>query len=202
MTDARKKPGKAAARTPGRTSRRPGAPAPSRMARATDHDVIMPDNTLKARAVVRDDRGTETDEQSVQRAERSLKALSHHFAGWMEDELARLERAWTELAHRRDGAGSAERLHRAAHDIKGHGATLGFPLAARAAASLCQLLEAMPYAAVDPVLVASHVNAVRVMCREEGQAERQVIAGNLAESLEAATAMALARHQGVAVQLQ
>ena len=102
-----------------------------------DHEVIVPPNRLK-KAVKRsgdDDRDPLTD------AEEALEHLSVQFQSWMDDECAQLDRARQLLRVQGLTDETRQILFRAAHDIKGHGATFGYPLAADVADSLCRLIE-------------------------------------------------------------
>src|ERR1043165_7939740 len=77
-----------------------------------------------------------------------------------------------------------EALFRAAHDIKGQAATLGFPLVAAVAESLCRLLEETHDPRRIPLdLVDQHVDAVRAIFREHGRARAEVVAEALTRRL-------------------
>jgi hypothetical protein len=57
----------------------------------------------------------------------------------------------------------------AAHDVKGMGATYGYPLATQLAASLCRLIETdagKAAARQTPALVTAHVDALRAVLRD------------------------------------
>ena len=110
------------------------------------------------------------DEVAIRRAEQALQALSSNFTGWMEDALHNLAQARDSVRILGPGEGRAASLHRAAHDIRGHATTLGFPLAARVGSSLSQLLEYCPSSmlhdgALTP-LVDQHVDAIQAIIRE------------------------------------
>ena len=144
-----------------------------------DHEVITPPNKLQgavARAIEGDD--------PVGRAEAALAQLSTEFTGWMNDECDLLDRARQNVRH--DGMTDLPRaaLFRAAHDIKGQAATLGFPLVAAVAESLCRLIEETRDPARVPLdLVDQHVDAVRAIIREHGQARAEVVATTLTRRL-------------------
>jgi HPt (histidine-containing phosphotransfer) domain-containing protein len=105
-----------------------------------DHEVIVPPNKLK-KAVVKK---TGTDVDPVSRAEQALADLSSEFTQGMEMERRRLDAARNQAKHSGLSSKSREELFRAAHDIKGQAATLGFPLIAPVAESLCRLIEHTP----------------------------------------------------------
>jgi HPt (histidine-containing phosphotransfer) domain-containing protein len=77
-----------------------------------------------------------------------------------------------------------EALFRCAHDIKGQAATLGFPLVADVAGSLCRLIEETHDPARIPLgFVDQHVDAVRAIIREHGRARAEVVAATLTRTL-------------------
>jgi len=144
-----------------------------------DHEVITPPNKLQGavgRAIEGDD--------PVARAEAALAQLSSEFSGWMDDECERLDRARRDV--RQDGMTAQPRaaLFRCAHDIKGQAATLGFPLVAAVAESLCRLIDETHDPACIPLdLVDQHVDAVRAIIREHGRARAEVVATTLTGTL-------------------
>ena len=127
-----------------------------------DYEVIVPENGLKhavAPAAAGDD--------PVARAEQALEQLSSEFSNWMDSECDRLDAARREVQKRGLKGPAREALFHAAHDIKGEAATFGFPQAADAAASLCQLIEYVPDPARVPLdLIEQHVDAIRAIIRE------------------------------------
>ncbi len=145
-----------------------------------DHEVITPPNKLQGavgRAIDGDD--------PVARAEAALAQLSCEFSSWMDDECEQLDRARRDV--RRNGMTAAPRdaLFRASHDIKGQAATLGFPLVAAVAESLCRLIEETHDPAHIPLdLVDQHVDAVRAIIREHGRPQAEVIAAQLTRTLQ------------------
>jgi len=164
---------------------------PVTVEQGSDHVVIRPKNLLKAKAVVMLDGKTSFDEDAIRRAEQALKALSINFNAWMEDASRALGAARQTMRDSGPLGGRAAALHRAAHDIRGQAATLGFPLAARVAASLCRLLEDAPQNKLQDVLfsalVDQHVDAIRAIVRE-GVSQSKVRTGEaLAAELEAIT---------------
>ena len=144
-----------------------------------DHEVITPPNKLQGavgRAIEGDD--------PVARAEAALAQLSSEFTRWMDDECEQLDRARRNVQEKGMTGLPREALFRAAHDIKGQAATLGFPLVAAVAESLCRLLEETHDPRRIPLdLVDQHVDAVRAIFREHGRARGKVIADTLTRTL-------------------
>jgi chemotaxis protein histidine kinase CheA len=156
-----------------------------------DHDVITPPNRLE-RAVTH---ARESDDP-VARAEAALAKLSSEFSNWMEDECERLDRARRDVHQSGMTQEPRAALFRAAHDIKGQAATLGFPLVAAVAESLCRLIEeARDPSRIPLALVDQHVDAVRAIIREHGGPQAEVLAGKLTRSLRDISAEFLRREE-------
>jgi chemotaxis protein histidine kinase CheA len=162
---------------------------PATVERGVDHVVIRPRNLLKAKAAVMLDGPATFDEAAVRRAEMALKALSANFNGWMEEASRNLGAARDAIREKGAGEGRAAALHRAAHDIRGQAATLGFPLAARVGGNLCRLMDALPPAQLHggalTTLVDQHVDAVRAIVREGVSKAKERTGEALASELEA-----------------
>jgi chemotaxis protein histidine kinase CheA len=132
-----------------------------------DHEVIVPKKNLKsfARKLSADDNGL--DFEAIERAEAALHELSPEFDGWMVTECDRLEASRKALSTGGLSKGSTQVMFRAAHDIKGEGATFGFPLAGEIAGSLCRLIFHTPKPSSLPLdLIDRHVAAIRAVVRE------------------------------------
>lgn len=130
-------------------------------------------------------RGGEPD--PIAAAEAAVQELASSFDGWMIGELDTLTTRWRAAGDDGYAVQSREALFRAAHDIKGQAATLGYPLVGEAAASLCNLLLDGPASPLLPLaLVDQHVQAIRAMVREEAREENR-IARALAEKLTTVT---------------
>jgi chemotaxis protein histidine kinase CheA len=146
----------------------------------SDHEVIVTPNRLKK--AVRRAGADEPD--PINDAEAALVELSAQFGSWMDDECAALDRA-RQLLHAEGFTEAArQRLFRAAHDIKGHGATFGFPIAADVADTLCRLIEDGADLSPAPLTIIDQcVDAVRAVIREHNLANAERTAAELAESL-------------------
>ena len=160
-------------------NRPPKKPILAKIATFKDHEVITPPNALAGavgRAVAGDD--------PVARAEAALADLSGEFSGWMHDECDQLDRA-RHIA-REAGMAAPQRatLFRAAHDIKGQAATLGFPLVCAVAESLCVLIEeTRDPRRIPTALIDQHVDAVRAIIREHARPLAHTIAEELTRRL-------------------
>jgi chemotaxis protein histidine kinase CheA len=126
-------------------------------------EIFMPPNILKAKV------GSGVpglDAAAVKRAEAAIAELKEEFSGWMAEDVTRLSKARDAFAGSRSQANYGA-LYRAAHDLKGQGATFDFPMVARIAASICRLTDgtadpnALPLSLVD-----AHVDAIKVAVRD------------------------------------
>ncbi|HEY6026060.1 MAG TPA: Hpt domain-containing protein [Pseudolabrys sp.] len=150
-----------------------------------DHEMITPENKLR-KAVSKEPLPPGDD--PIARAEQALSELSGEFASWMDSECNRLDAA--RHAVKSDGFDDVtkEALFHAAHDLKGHAATLGFPAVASAADSLCRLIELTPdVKRIPPVLVDQHVDAVRAIYREYARSDAKELAKLLTRRLREVT---------------
>ncbi len=151
-----------------------------------DHEVIMPDDTLRA-AVLKGE-PPPGEEDPVSRAEKALADLSNEFTAWMEMECDRLDRARREVAANGFNKENKDALFHAAHDLKGQAPTFGYPAVAAAADSLCRLIEYTPNARRIPLrLVDQHVDAVRAIYREYARSDAQQLAAMLTRRLREVT---------------
>jgi len=151
--------------------------------------VITPPNTLKAKLG-----GSlpKIDAAAIARAERALQSLSGQFEEWMNDELTKLETAWTSVGAEGLAGDAGEILYRASHDLKGLGTTYDYPLVTRLAGTLCKLIETDKLRAVAPQkLVAALVNGIRISIRDKIQDAEHPTGRALAEEGETIVAQFL-----------
>lgn len=162
-----------------------GQPEQPKVVAFRDHEVITPD-TRKLRRSVRNAAPDEPD--PVEAAEQALGRLSNDFAIWMQEECARLDAARRMVRNDQLSIETSQALFLAAHDIKGDGKTFGFPEVARAADSLCRLIEHSPDLKKIPIsIIDQHVDAIRAIVREHARADIDKIAGALTAKLKSVT---------------
>jgi HPt (histidine-containing phosphotransfer) domain-containing protein len=114
----------------------------------------------------------------------------------MHDECEQLDGARRNVRQNGLTALPREALFRAAHDIKGQAATLGFPLVAEVAGSLCRLIEESHDPKRIPLdLIDQHVDAVRAIIREHDRPHAEAIAAKLTRTLRQVCEDFLARQQ-------
>jgi hypothetical protein len=133
----------------------------------SDHTVIVPPHRLSS--VI-----THTAEQGhfaidvVARAEAALADIKHEFRAWMISECEALETARNVLRGDNTSAQARQKFFNSAHEIRGHAAVLGFPLAGQIAGVLCRLLTYAPKPQLVPLdVIDSHVDAIRAVVREQ-----------------------------------
>jgi len=125
------------------------------------------------------------DHAAVARAEAALKSLSGNFDEWMADELTKLEAARGRIRDEGYNAATAENLYFRAHDLKGLGATYGFPLVTRIAGSLCRILHDPEDRMAAPLsLVEGHINAIIAVVKGDVRSETDSDGVAVAEELE------------------
>jgi len=125
--------------------------------------MISVPNTLKAKI---GGRFGGIDPAALAKAEAALKGLSDNFGQWMEDELTKLAAARERIRNEGYNAETGENLYFRAHDLKGLGATYGFPLVTRIAGSLCRLIDdPATRLRAPPVLLEAHIDAINASVR-------------------------------------
>jgi chemotaxis protein histidine kinase CheA len=156
-------------------------PATLQIKSFADHHVITQPNPLRKVLL----RVPESDlDDPVARAERALAGLSGEFKTWMTIEADRLSAAHAAILRNGLTNETREELFRAAHDIKGDGATFGFPSAGAAAESLCRIIEHAPELdEVPPDLIAHHIKAIQAIVRERTKLDTTVMASALSKQL-------------------
>ena len=165
-----------------------------------DHQIITQPNPL--RHVVKKITDKDRDDP-VARAEQALANISSEFVDWMCAECDRLSQAHVNAVKAGYSREASQALFRAAHDIKGDAATLGFPTAAAAAESLCLIIEHAPdLSKVPSDLVGHHVRAIQAIVREQPHLASTIAAEEISTRLRKLTDHYLARlDQGTGDQL-
>ena len=133
------------------------------MSQANPGQMISVPNTLKAKI---GGRFGGIDPAALAKADAARKGLSDNFGQWMEDELTKLAAARDRVRNEGYNAETAENLYFRAHDLKGLGATYGYPLVTRIAGSLCRLIDDPSTRLRAPaVLLDAHIDAINASVR-------------------------------------
>ena len=150
-----------------------------------DYDVIVVPNRLKKKALRR---ATRNESDPLADAERALHELSAQFCSWMEDECRELEEARQSVHQQGLSDVTWQRLFRAAHDIRGHGTTFGYPMASDIADSLCRVIEHTGDVARIPLtFIDQCVDSIRAVVREQDEENAEEKAAELARELRTLT---------------
>lgn len=156
---------------------------PSARPGPSDPDVIVvpvPDD-LRRKALTMQGCAEDNMARAVKQAEKAMDALAPEFDALFDEEvhsLALRHKAYLETG---DAAARAA-FFRAAHDLRGSAATLGYPLAGRMAQSLSRLLSLVE--APPPKLISAHVGAIRAIARERVKSAADPVGAALAEELD------------------
>ena len=106
------------------------------------------------------------DAGAVARAEAALAAMAVNFDEWLKIEITRMEVAMSAVQSQGRTEVSMEALYHRAHDLKGLGATYGFPIISQIAGTLCRLIDSAERRMSAPMsLVAVHVEAIKAAAR-------------------------------------
>jgi hypothetical protein len=125
------------------------------------------------------------DPAALAKAEAALKGLADNFGQWMQDELVKLDAARERVRTEGYTAETAENLYFRAHDLKGLGATYGYPLVTRIAGSLCRLIDDPATRLSAPVfLLDAHIDGIKAAVRGEIRDVDHPVGKTLVEELE------------------
>lgn len=139
------------------TRRGRGAPPP------TEVEIVPPIQANPLRAKVQGGLGEATRER-IAKAQAAVSAMAADHESWIESTLRRLETARAGWATDPASHFLRNALIRSALDVKGLGATVGYPLMTRVASSLARLFDA-PDAAPKPPddVIDDHLSALRAI---------------------------------------
>jgi hypothetical protein len=129
------------------------------------------------------------DPAAIAKAEAALKSLSGNFAQWLADEITKLDAARAQVRAEGATTETMESLYLRCHDLKGLGATYGFPIITRLAASLCRLIDDKDKRTGAPMgLVDAHIDAIKAAVRDDIKDETHPVGKILVQELEARVA--------------
>lgn len=125
------------------------------------------------------------DPAAIAKAEAALKSLSGNFTQWLNDEITKLEAARVTVRAEGPTVENMESLYLRAHDLKGLGATYGFPLITRIAGLLCRLIDDKSKRMEAPVsLIDAHIDAIKAAARDDIKTEDHPVGKVLVQELE------------------
>lgn len=126
------------------------------------------------------------DADAVARAEETLQSMSQSFQEWLDADIRKLQQARLEAEQAAWSDAALDQLWGVAHDLKGMGASYGYPLATLIAASLCRLIETpagKTAARAQPTLAQAHVDALRAVVRDGIKSDQHPIGRALVQTL-------------------
>ena len=125
------------------------------------------------------------DPAAIAKAEAALKSLSGNFTQWLNDEINKLEAARVTVRAEGPTVENMESLYLRAHDLKGLGATYGFPLITRIAGLLCRLIDDKSKRLQAPgALIDAHIDAIKAAARDDIKSEDHPVGKILVQELE------------------
>lgn len=125
------------------------------------------------------------DPAAIARAEAALKGLSGNFTQWLNDEIGKLDAARGVVRAEGPSVENMESLYLRAHDLKGLGATYGFPLITRIAGLLCRLIDDKSKRLEAPMgLIDAHIDAIKAAARDDIKTEEHPVGKILVQELE------------------
>ena len=147
-------------------------------------EIFTPPNVLKAKV---GGSLAPIDKAAIARANQALDNLSGQFQEWIEDELVRLDAAWSDYsdapAAERDS--KVEKIHCVAHDLKGLAKTYEYPLVGRMAACLCRISSDEVDRTASPAnLIKAHIDGIRAAIKGGIKTEEHPVGLSLVQELE------------------
>lgn len=131
--------------------------------------------------------------ETIRRAEEAVGKLADEYRSWVRTDLEKLRASMASAAAGGDARIAAyKEVRHIAHDLRGQGATFGFPLITRIATSVSHVLkERTPDAASDALLTA-HFDALTRVVEDNIADPASDAAQKVVATLEAATGRPLA----------
>lgn len=125
--------------------------------------------------------------EAIARADQALQSIGGSMQEWLDADVDRLQQARAAAEAQAWRHDALEKIGGVAHELKGMGATYGFPLVTQIAASLCRLIETdsgKAIAQADPTLVCAHIDALRAAVRDQVKTDSHPVGRALLTALE------------------
>lgn len=125
------------------------------------------------------------DPAMIAKAEAAMQGLASNFSQWLNDEISKLDGARATIQADGPSLENMETLYLRAHDLKGLGATYGFPLVSRIGGLLCRLIEDKTQRLQAPMgLVDAHILTIKAAVRDNITSEDHPVGKILVQELE------------------
>lgn len=125
-----------------------------------------------------------TLDEIIADAEAALDGLEVHYEDWIRDYLAEFKAAMSAALADPLAAGEPlDKIRRVSHEVKGQGATFGYPLLTTVAHLLHRLVANHPDLAMKHLgIVAAHIDFMAIVVRDKirdsgGRRENEIVAG-------------------------
>ena len=130
--------------------------------------IIRPPDTLRSK--VTEGGPGAVDLAALERAEEVIASLTDNYLEWVQEDLAKLQKTYDDLAAKTDDEGrkeGAEAVFQIAHDIKGQGGSFGYDLMTVIGNSLCRFIEKSDEIGPKHVQVVKvHVDSLKLVIAE------------------------------------
>jgi chemotaxis protein histidine kinase CheA len=140
-------------------------------------------SALMAKAAIRHKDMKGAENPAIAAAEAAMSSLSKDFNLWMQNEVDRLENAFKAFEKTPAALRSTTELFRAAHDLRGQATVYGYPLAGEIAGSLSKMLDQVETDFLPIELIAHHVDAVKIVFKENIRDNSNTTAVSIVENL-------------------
>jgi hypothetical protein len=148
----------------------------------SDTRFFRPADLLRAKVVGDDDRRRGLDPDAVAAAEAVIRARAAYYPATALAEVELLEAALRRAAEEAGRAGHLETIAGLAHNMRGHGATYGYPLVTKIAGSLYNYVRQARGDDDEVEVIEAHIAALRAvaagrMTGDGGPAGRELVHG-------------------------
>lgn len=128
--------------------------------------IFPPDESLKKR-VIAPGSSTNAVRRAVKAAESAIEELSVEFDDWMQSELDKMNELLERVKQEGLTGEAGELLFNAAHDMKGHATTFGYPTVTEICTTLCLLMDEVPdRSCISVKVIEIHVQAIKTIVKE------------------------------------
>jgi hypothetical protein len=149
----------------------------------SDHAVIRPPNTLRAKALTVVNDPNYDQAADIERADRAVETLAPSFEEWLINDIEKLRGALAVFIASPKDEAAVRRFYLSAHDLHGSTMQLGYPLAGHIAGELCKLLEAWEQSPIPANILEQYVDAIVSIVRGRVQNESDVLAREIVRAL-------------------
>lgn len=149
----------------------------------SDHAVIRPPNTLRAKALTVVNDPNYDQAADIERADRAVEALAPSFEEWLVDDIEKLRAALVVFNASPKDAAAIRSFYLSAHDLHGSTMQLGYPLAGHIAGELCKLLEDWEQSPIPANVLEQYVDAIGSIVHGRVQNESDVLAREIVRAL-------------------